>query len=200
MCTPADKPLSDQLNVHEKKFLILFSEYILSSLESPLSASEPATVLSDILMTARHRLSLLSKEVSLSPHYVVIVALLQLLANLFAADNMKYPSVESFLEVYPVFQDRGSIEKEKLFHTANWMHILFQITTAKKNKGLVMEIIPKFVGKRNIRIGCQLFNYLLLLFHVYSFDQREMVPNMSPAVARHSRPRTESRCTRWRAR
>ena len=147
VCTPADKPLVDQLNTKEKTFLILFSEYILTSLDSPLSASDPATVLSDILMTARHRLSLLSKEVSLSPGYVVIIVLLQLLANLFATDNMKYSSVEKFIEVYPMFEDRPSIEKEKLFHTANWMHILFQITTAKKNKGLVMAIIPKFVGK-----------------------------------------------------
>lgn len=123
----------------------------MTALDSPLSASDPTTVLSDILMTARHRLSLLSKEVSLSPGYVVIVVLLQLLANLFSADNMKYPSVASFMEVYPIFEDRSSVEKEKLFHTANWMHILFQITTAKKNKGLVMAIIPKFVGKRIIR-------------------------------------------------
>lgn len=98
-------------------------------------------------MTARHRLSLLSKEVSLSAGFVVIVTLLQLLANLFSADNMKYRSLESFLEAYPVFQERSNVEKEKLFHTANWMHILFQITTAKKNKGLVMSIIPKFVGR-----------------------------------------------------
>jgi hypothetical protein len=145
VCTPADKPLSEQLNMQEKTFLILLAEYIMTALESPLSATDPGTVLSDILMTARHRLSLLSKEVSLSPGYVVIVTILQLMANLFAADNMKYSSIEGFMEVYPMFHERSNVEKEKLFHTANWMHILFQITTAKKNKGLVMQIIPKFV-------------------------------------------------------
>lgn len=60
---------------------------------------------------------------------------------------MKYTSLATFMEAYPVFQDRSSSEKEKLFYTANWMHVLFQITTAKKNKGMVMEIVPKFVGK-----------------------------------------------------
>ena len=153
VCTPADKPLSDQLNIQEKTFLVLFAEYILTALDSPLSATEPSTVLSDILLTARHRLSLLSKETTLSPNFVVIVTLLQLLGNLFAADNMKYSSVEAFLEVYPMFQERSEVEREKLFHTANWMSILFQITTAKKNKGLVMEVIPKFVGEKQIELA-----------------------------------------------
>lgn len=123
------------------------SEYILTSLDSPLCASDPKTALSDILMTARTRLSLLSKKVSLSPHYVVIATLLQVLTNVFSADNMKYKTLDSFMEEYPEFEARDNIEREKLFHTANWMHILFKITTAKKNKGLVMEIIPKFVGE-----------------------------------------------------
>jgi hypothetical protein len=146
VCTPGDIPIVDQINLPEKKFLITFSEYIQTSLDSPLSASDPATVLGDILMTAKHRLSLLSKQTTLSPHYAVIVALLHLLTNLFAGDNMKYTALDQFMEVYPVFNDRSSIEQEKLCHTANWMHILFQITTAKKNKGMVMGIIPKFVG------------------------------------------------------
>jgi hypothetical protein len=137
----------DQLNSEEKRFLILFAEYIVAALDSPLSASDPATVLSDILMTARHRLSLLSKEVSLSPHHVVIVTLLQLLTNLYSSDNMKYKTLGSFLDVYPMFKDRDAAEKEKLFHTANWMHVLFQITTAKKNKGMAIDMVPKFIGK-----------------------------------------------------
>lgn len=148
---PSDQPIVDQLNPQEKTFLILFSEYIVTALDSPLSASDPSTVLSDILMTARHRLSLLSKEVSLSPNYVVIVALLQLLTNLYSSDNMKYTSLEGFLEVYPMFQDRSNSEKDKLFHTANWMHILFQITTAKKNKGMVIDILPKFVEGNGVQ-------------------------------------------------
>lgn len=148
---PSDQPIVDQLNSQEKTFLILFSEYIVTALDSPLSASDPNIVLSDILMTARHRLSLLSKEVSLSPNYVVIVALLQLLTNLYSSDNMKYTTMDGFLEVYPVFQDRSSSEKDKLFHTANWMHILFQITTAKKNKGMVMDILPKFVEGNGVQ-------------------------------------------------
>jgi hypothetical protein len=148
---PSDQPIVDQLNPQEKTFLILFSEYIVTALDSPLSASDPSTVLSDILMTARHRLSLLSKEVSLSPNYVVIVALLQLLTNLYSSDNMKYTTLEGFLEAYPMFQDRASSEKDKLFHTANWMHILFQITTAKKNKGMVMDILPKFVEGNGVQ-------------------------------------------------
>jgi hypothetical protein len=145
VCSPPDLPLKDQLNLDEKMFLVEFAKYIEDSMASPISATEPETVLNDILMTARHRYSLLSKETSLSPGHVAILTLLHLLKNLFAPDNMKYQSLESFLEVYPEFENRPSAEQEKLFFSANWMHILFQITTAKKNKGLVMTVIPKLV-------------------------------------------------------
>jgi hypothetical protein len=151
VCTPAEVPLVDQLNNEERAFLVLLAEYIMTSLDSPLSASDPSTVLSDILMTARHRLSLLHKETTLSPNYVVISAVLHLLTNLFASDNMKYTSREQFLESYPDFTERSESEIEKLFHTANWMHILFQITTAKKNKGMVMTVVPKFIEGNSVQ-------------------------------------------------
>lgn len=151
VCSPADTTLKDQLNSAEKAFLVLFAEYIETALASPLSNTDPAATLSDILMTARHRYSQLSKETSLSSGHVAILALLHLLKNLFSADNMKYQSMESFLEVYPAFKGRVSTEQEKLFHTANWMHILFKITTAKKNKGLVMIVIPKFVEGNGVQ-------------------------------------------------
>jgi len=151
VCTPAEIPLVNQLNLQEKNFLVVFSKYIISAMESPMSVSDPSTVLSDILMTARHRLSLLSKECDLSPNFIVVSTVLLLLSNLFSIDNMKYKSLEQFQSAYPFFSDRAVLEQEKLYHTANWMHILFQITTAKKNKGMVMEVIPRFVEGNSVQ-------------------------------------------------
>jgi hypothetical protein len=46
---------------------------------------------------------------------------------------------------YPIFADRSDTEKQNLFLTANWMDILFRIIPARKNKGIAMDIIPKFI-------------------------------------------------------
>lgn len=145
MCSPVDKPLRDQLNSQEVSFLILFADYIESALTSPLASSDTSTVLGDILMTAGHRFSQLSKDTTLTAGHVAILTLLHLLKNLFSADNMKYQTLDLFLKAYPLFRDRDNAEQLKLFHTANWMNILFKIIPAKKNKGMVLIVIPKLV-------------------------------------------------------
>ena len=141
----------DQLNSEEKCFLVMMSYFIDISafkLDKMLAYTEPQEVLSEILSTARHHLHCLTKQTKLSPHFVVTVALLHMLMSLFTSDRMKYISLKQFLEAYPTFHDRSPQEQERLFHTANCMHILFQVINPKMKKGMVMEIVPKFVGKR----------------------------------------------------
>ena len=59
---------------------------------------------------------------------------------------MKYPSIESFLEAYPGwFQNDSDYEKRYLWLAANWMNILFRMITARKNKGLVLQVVPKLI-------------------------------------------------------
>lgn len=64
----------------------------------------------------------------------------------FSLSYLKYPTFISFQEAYPgCFATESNEERNLLWHTANWMHILFQIIPAKKNKGLAMQVIPKLI-------------------------------------------------------
>lgn len=59
---------------------------------------------------------------------------------------LKYHSLDEFVAAYPmVFSNCSDDEKLNLMNNANWMNILFKMEKAKKNKGLVMEVIPRLV-------------------------------------------------------
>lgn len=58
----------------------------------------------------------------------------------------KYQTLESFLASYAgAFDKVDNKEKIKLFHTANWMAIMFKLIPARKNKGLAINVVPKLV-------------------------------------------------------
>jgi hypothetical protein len=62
------------------------------------------------------------------------------------AADFKYPTVDSFLAAYPgFFQNESEYEKKYLWLAANWMGILFRMITARKNKGLVLYVVPKLI-------------------------------------------------------
>jgi hypothetical protein len=62
------------------------------------------------------------------------------------AADFKYPTIESFLAAYPgYFQNESEYEKKYLWLAANWMCILFRMITARKNKGLVLYVVPKLI-------------------------------------------------------
>eukprot|EP01033_Poteriospumella_lacustris_P004944 gene4944-3536_t len=61
-------------------------------------------------------------------------------------ENLKYPTFESFKTAYgDEFSRDDEAEWKKLWQVANWMHILFELIPAKKNKGLSMLVAPRFV-------------------------------------------------------
>ena len=72
--------------------------------------------------------------------------LLDTMKSTFNPEAFKYTELQSFLLAYDgMFDDLPEDEQLNLMNTANWMSILFKIIPAKKNKGLVMQIIPKLV-------------------------------------------------------
>mmetsp|Transcript_31088 Transcript_31088/g.52507 ORF Transcript_31088/g.52507 Transcript_31088/m.52507 type:complete len:444 (-) Transcript_31088:359-1690(-) len=74
--------------------------------------------------------------------YVILSAL----HKRISLENMKYPTMDSFLTAYePWFTSEPECEKRYLWHTANWMNILFKMITARKNKGLAILVVPRLI-------------------------------------------------------
>lgn len=110
-----------------------------------MSAVAKDNLINDIISTCNARMAVLVKEVTPSITHAVVAVVLYLLSNILSNDNVKYRTQEDMLAIYPQFEDRTPTEKQNLFLTANWMHVLFRIIPARKNKGIAMDIIPKFV-------------------------------------------------------
>lgn len=90
-------------------------------------------------------LSTLNKEGScLQALWVIFLRIMR--KNLDDDSIFKYKSMNEFLSAYRGDFDKiDTSEQVKLFHTANWMTILFKMVPAKKNKGLSVHVIPKLV-------------------------------------------------------
>jgi hypothetical protein len=80
------------------------------------------------------------------------VILLECFKNEINTNDLKYPTLESFLHVYKNYGDNISTiaqesEKEKicLWHTANWMTILLSMVPARKSKDLAIQVVPKLI-------------------------------------------------------
>jgi len=57
----------------------------------------------------------------------------------------KYKSVAHFKATYsPRFDHHSPEECARLCKTANWMNIFFNFVPAKKNKGMILQVVPKF--------------------------------------------------------
>jgi hypothetical protein len=54
-----------------------------------------------------------------------------LLKSVTLSQNLKFLTLEHFLESYEEFQSRNDQEKSHLFETANWMNVLFHFIPAK---------------------------------------------------------------------
>mmetsp|Transcript_12331 Transcript_12331/g.20066 ORF Transcript_12331/g.20066 Transcript_12331/m.20066 type:complete len:450 (-) Transcript_12331:2-1351(-) len=148
VCTPRDQPLEEQIVPIERDFLIGYAQYVnevYSSKEMLLDEQEKELVIKDILSTAFARISLLAKEVNPALTHAVIAVVLYILSGILTNEHVKYKTQEEMLAAYPLFVDRPEAEKQNLFLTANWMNILFRVLPARKNKGIAMDIIPKFV-------------------------------------------------------
>ena len=68
------------------------------------------------------------------------------LRRLNPPSELKYQSVSSFLETYGgKFNDHPNDDQRLLCETANWMNEMFKYLSARKNKGLAIQMIPKLV-------------------------------------------------------
>ena len=64
----------------------------------------------------------------------------------------KYENVPEFLSAYsPRFDSYSEEESHRLFEIANWMNLFFTYVPAKKNKGLIIQVIPKVVEGWNAK-------------------------------------------------
>ena len=147
VCTPREEQLKEQIAPVEKLFLIKYAEYLAEvHTAKELDHKAKEKLINEIISTANARIAVLSKEVNPSLSHAVIAVVLYLLSNILSNDHVKYKTQEEMMAVYPTFADRPDTEKQNLFLTANWMGILFRLLPARKNKGIAMDIIPKFVG------------------------------------------------------
>eukprot|EP01036_Dinobryon_divergens_P029957 gene29957-39133_t len=75
------------------------------------------------------------------------ICILDMLKGRLATDVFKYPTIEDFLQVYgEKFAKESNKEKQLLWQTANWAHVLFTMTMrGKTNGGLAIDVIPKIV-------------------------------------------------------
>lgn len=69
------------------------------------------------------------------------VLFLLVLKDNITEEDFKYKTLEEFLASYPgAFDTLDEKEKNNLWHTANWMVLLFQMIPARKNKGLAIHV------------------------------------------------------------
>jgi hypothetical protein len=69
----------------------------------------------------------------------------------------KYRTLPDFLAEYSgCFDLHESNEQMRLFYTANWMALVLKMVPAKRNKGLLIHIIPKLVEGNNLLYYCHI--------------------------------------------
>ena len=78
--------------------------------------------------------------------YALWITILNSLQKYITVNDFKYATVDCFLAAYPgLYQNEPEHEKRYLWLSANWMNILFRMITARKNKGLVLYVVPKLI-------------------------------------------------------
>lgn len=146
VCTPREQSLEEQVVPIERAFLIKFAQYVTDVyFKKEFDATAKELVVKDIIASANARFAVLVKEVNPSLTHAVVSVVLYLLSTILSNDHIKYKTQDEMLAMYPTFSDRPNAEKQNLFLTANWMDVLFRLLPARKNKGIAMGVIPKFV-------------------------------------------------------
>mmetsp|Transcript_398 Transcript_398/g.436 ORF Transcript_398/g.436 Transcript_398/m.436 type:complete len:374 (-) Transcript_398:234-1355(-) len=75
--------------------------------------------------------------------WVILLSHFQIYLKL---EDMKFPVLDQFLQAYEGrFTNETESEIYKLWQVANWMNILFKMISARKNKGLAMQVVPKLI-------------------------------------------------------
>ena len=142
----------------ERKILSDIKREIVSLLSPGLPAIQVERIL--VAVTKRYQIHLYhTLEIPKLLYHI-----LKYIQPLWPRESFKY-NVENIFECYPTFIEASEVELQLLVEFANWMHILFQIISPKKNKGLSMRIIthlvegPAKIYKTGINSCCQLNSY-----------------------------------------
>jgi len=79
--------------------------------------------------------------------WAIYVWLLHLLKMHLHPEDFKYSTKDGdYREVYSdKFDSQSEEEQTKLFQTANWMGIFFQLVPAMHNKIMAVNVVPKFL-------------------------------------------------------
>lgn len=134
--------LFDSINSDEKRKLIPFATEV-ESILNDVAKSPQAKYLAAI-ERAKHNMLSMRADYGRSPQYLLIV--LHIVSLFVNESHFKYKDVSAFLKEYGGFYDKcDEAEKNILKDVANWTVITMQIIPAKKNKGIVLAAVTKFV-------------------------------------------------------
>lgn len=142
----SDIMMDPTLSSAEKQSLVKFRSLVEAMLESqnPPGSDWKNISMFQLCESVAVDLSSLAKEGQMLSALWVIV--LRGIRKYLKDEDLKYPTFESFEAAYSEdFSNDDEPEKRKLWQVANWMHILFQLVPAKKNKGLSMLVAPRFI-------------------------------------------------------
>lgn len=87
-------------------------------------------------------------EVSKAMLAAMWIEFLEIVRIYLSPESFKYQSVDAFLYAYTnhsSFTEYSTDEQITLMEIANWMNILFFYGSAKKKKGLIIEVVPRLV-------------------------------------------------------
>lgn len=74
------------------------------------------------------------------------VAFLSAMKSVLPLSSLKYPTILDFQKAYNGYFDECTPKEfDFLWQTANWMNKMFEFVPARKNKGLVIAIVPKVI-------------------------------------------------------
>jgi hypothetical protein len=136
-----EKYLVDSLSFKEKQALIPYAKHLESCLDSSVAAADsggfttPQT-LQSVLEAAKFSVQALGRDTP--PSHCFVIVLLMLLKSVTPSSCLKYHTIEEFLVAYPDLQTRNEKERNHLYETANWMHLLFQFIPAKVTSPLLL--------------------------------------------------------------
>jgi hypothetical protein len=142
----SDITMDPTLSPAEKQSLTKFRSLVEAVLESqnPPGSDWKNISMFQLCESVGVDLSSLAKEGQMLSGLWVIV--LRGIRKYMKDEDLKYPTFESFEAAYEdAFPKDDESEKRKLWQVANWMHVLFHLVPAKKNKGLSMLVAPRFV-------------------------------------------------------
>lgn len=103
------------------------------------------------------------------------ICTLDMLRSQLKDEDLKYPTLRGFCDVYgDRFQRESEEEQEKLRQHANWTSILFKVVGKLTIKGLAMSVIPKLLE------GWHGMNDLLCAAHTYSIVLLSLLDHSHP--------------------